>query len=78
LLLSFIDAFQPGDIILVRRWIMAIEEITRDILVALLGKINLPAKIGEDKYPAQWAAEAYKLIYKAVAEVNIDISKEQA
>ncbi len=57
---------------------MAIEEITRDILVALLGKINLPAKIGEDKYPAQWAAEAYKLIYKAVAEVNIDISKEQA
>jgi hypothetical protein len=78
LLLSLIDAFQPGDIILVRRWIMAIEEITRDILVALLGKINLPAKIGEDKYPAQWAAEAYKLIYKAVAEVNIDISKEQA
>jgi hypothetical protein len=78
LLLSFIDAFQPGDIILVRRWIMAIEEITRDILVAILGKINLPAKIGEDKYPAQWAAEAYKLIYKAVAEVNIDISKEQA
>jgi hypothetical protein len=78
LLLSFIDAFQLGDIILVRRWIMAIEEITRDILVAFLGKINLPAKIGEDKYPAQWAAEAYKLIYKAVAEVNIDISKEQA
>jgi len=54
---------------------MSNEEIARDIVVALLGKINLPAKIGEDKYPAQWAAEAYKLIYQAVAEVKIAISK---
>jgi hypothetical protein len=56
---------------------MSNEEIARDILVALLGKINLPAKIGEDKYPAQWAAEAYRIIYKAVAEVGRDITKEQ-
>jgi hypothetical protein len=77
-LFSLIDAFQPSDIIFVRRWNMSNEEIARDILVALLGKINLPAKIGEDKYPAQWAAEAYKLIYKAVAELKIDITKEQA
>jgi len=53
------------------------EEITKDILVAILSKVNLPTKIGEDKYPAQWAAEAYKLIYKAVAEVSLDIIKDQ-
>lgn len=56
---------------------MSNDEITRDILVALLGRINLPTKIGEDKYPAQWVAEAYGLIYKAVAEVGQDITKEQ-
>jgi hypothetical protein len=56
---------------------MSNEEITKDILVAILGKVNLPTKIGEDKYPAQWAAEAYKLIYRAVAEVSMDIMKEQ-
>lgn len=56
---------------------MSNEEITKDILVAILSKVNLPTKIGEDKYPAQWAAEAYKLIYKAVAEVGLDIMKEQ-
>jgi hypothetical protein len=56
---------------------MSNDEITRDILVALLGRINLPTKIGEDKYPAQWVAEAYRLIYKAVAEVGQDITKEQ-
>lgn len=49
---------------------MSNEEITKDILVAILGKINLPTKIGEDKYAAQWAAEAYRLIYAAVAEVG--------
>jgi hypothetical protein len=51
-------------------------EITRDILVAFLGRINLPTKIGDDKYPAQWVAEAYRLIYKAVTEVDKDITKE--
>ena len=57
---------------------MSSEEITKDILVAILTKINLPTKIGEDKYPAQWAAEAYRLIYKAVSEVGKDIAAEQA
>jgi len=56
---------------------MSNEEITKDILVAILVKVNLPTKIGEDKYPAQWAAEAYKLIYAAVAEVGRGITKEQ-
>jgi hypothetical protein len=56
---------------------MSNEEITKDILVAILGKINLPTKIGEDKYAAQWAAEAYRLIYAAVAEVDRNITKEQ-
>ncbi len=60
---------------------MSHEEIARDILVALVSKINLPAKIGEDKYPAQWAAEAYRIICKAVAEVDLevvqDVVKEQ-
>jgi hypothetical protein len=56
---------------------MSNEEITRDILIALVGKYNVPAKIGEDKYPVQWAAEAYRIIYKAVAEVGLDITKEQ-
>jgi hypothetical protein len=52
---------------------MSYEEITRDIIVALVNKVNLPMKIGEDKYPAQWAAEAYRLIYTAVAEVGRDV-----
>jgi hypothetical protein len=56
---------------------MSNEEIARDILIAIVGKYNLPAKIGEDKYPAQWAAEAYKIIYKAVADAGLDIMKEQ-
>ena len=56
---------------------MSNEEIARDILVALVGKVNLPAKIGEDKYPAMWAAEAYKLIYKAVAEIGLDVIGKQ-
>jgi hypothetical protein len=56
---------------------MSNDEITRDILVAFLGRINLPTKIGDDKYPAQWVAEAYRLIYKAVTEVDRDIIKEQ-
>ena len=56
---------------------MSNDEITRDILVAFLGRINLPTKIGDDKYPAQWVAEAYRLIYKAVAEVKVNITKEQ-
>ena len=56
---------------------MSNEEITRDILIALVGKYSLPTKIGEDKYPAQWAAEAYRIIYKAVAEVGRDVTKEQ-
>lgn len=56
---------------------MSNEEITKDLLVAILGKVNLPTKIGEDKYPAQWAGEAYKIIYKAVSEVGLDIMKEQ-
>ncbi len=56
---------------------MSNEEITKDLLVAILGKVNLPTKIGEDKYPAQWAAEAYKILYKAVSEVGLDIIKEQ-
>jgi len=56
---------------------MSNEEVTRDILIALVGKYSLPTKIGEDKYPAQWAAEAYRIIYKAVAEVGQDITKEQ-
>jgi hypothetical protein len=51
---------------------MSNDEITRDILVALLGRINLPTKIGEDKYPAQWVSEAYGLIYKAVADAGRD------
>jgi hypothetical protein len=55
---------------------MSNEEIARDILVALLGKINLPAKIGEDKYPAQWAAEAYRIVYKAVTEVRKDVTTD--
>ena len=52
---------------------MSHEEIAKDILVALVSKINLPTKIGEDKYPAQWAAEAYRIIYKAVAGVDLDV-----
>jgi hypothetical protein len=56
---------------------MSNDEIARDILVAFLGRINLPTKIGDDKYPAQWVAEAYRLIYKAVAEVERDVNKEQ-
>ena len=56
---------------------MSNEEIARDIVVAIVSKVNLPAKIGEDKYPAQWAADAYKIVYKAVAEVGLDIMKEQ-
>jgi hypothetical protein len=56
---------------------MSNEEITKDILVAILGKINLPTKIGEDKYAAQWAAEAYRLIYTAVAEVGRDVIVKQ-
>ena len=60
---------------------MSHEEIAKDILVALVGKVNLPAKIGDDKYPAQWAAEAYRIIYKAVAGVDLevvqDVVKEQ-
>jgi hypothetical protein len=56
---------------------MSNDEIARDIVVAFLGRINLPTKIGEDKYPAQWVAEAYRLIYKAVAEVGRDVIKEQ-
>lgn len=56
---------------------MSNEEITKDILVAILGKVNLPTKIGEDKYPAQWAAEAYKLIYTAVAEVGLGVIGKQ-
>jgi hypothetical protein len=56
---------------------MSYEEITRDIMVALIAKVNLPAKIGDDKYPATWAAEAYGAIYKAVANAGHDITKEQ-
>jgi hypothetical protein len=56
---------------------MSNDEITRDILVAFLNRINLPTKIGDDKYPAQWVAEAYRLIHKAVTEVGLDIMKEQ-
>jgi len=61
---------------------MSNEEIAKDILVAVVGKVNLPAKLGDDKYPAQWAGEAYKIIYKAVTEKAVteldrDITKEQ-
>jgi hypothetical protein len=56
---------------------MSNEEITKDILVAILGKVNLPTKIGEDKYPALWAAEAYKIIYKAIAETGQGIIGKQ-
>lgn len=55
---------------------MSHEEIAKDILVALVSKINLPAKIGEDKYPAQWAAEAYRIIYRAVAGMDLDVVQE--
>ena len=61
---------------------MSNEEIAKDILVAVVGKVNLPAKLGDDKYPAQWAGEAYKIIYKAVTEKTVtevarDITREQ-
>ena len=56
---------------------MSSEEITRDVLVALLGRINLPTKIGEDKYPAQWVADAYGLIYKAVDDAGRDVIAKQ-
>ena len=61
---------------------MSNEEIAKDILVAVVGKVNLPAKLGDDKYPAQWAGEAYKIIYKAVTEkavtgVDRDVTREQ-
>jgi hypothetical protein len=56
---------------------MSYEEIARDIMVALIGKVNLPAKIGDDKYPAKWAAEAYEVIYKAVADVGRDVIGKQ-
>lgn len=56
---------------------MSYEEITRDIMVALMGKVNLPTKIGDDKYPVKWAAEAYEVIYKTVADVGRDAIVKQ-
>jgi hypothetical protein len=56
---------------------MSYEEITRDIIVALVNKVNLPMKIGDDKYPATWAAEAYEVIYKAVVDVEHNVIGKQ-
>jgi hypothetical protein len=56
---------------------MSYEEITRDIIVALVNKVNLPMKIGDDKYPATWAAEAYEVIYKAVVDVERNVIGKQ-
>jgi len=56
---------------------MSYEEIAKDIMVAIIGKYNLPAKIGDDKYPAKWAAEAYEVIYKAVADAGRDVTVKQ-
>jgi hypothetical protein len=56
---------------------MSYEEITRDIMIAIIGKYNLPAKIGDDKYPAKWAAEAYEVIYKAVVDAGRDVIMKQ-
>jgi len=39
--------------------------------------VNLPMKIGDDKYPATWAAEAYEIIYKTVAGVGRDVGKQE-
>ena len=57
---------------------MSHEEIAKDILVALITKINIPTKIGEDKYAAQWAADAYRIIYKAVVSVDLDVVQDVA
>jgi hypothetical protein len=56
---------------------MSYEEITRDIMVALIGRVSLPTKIGDDKYPVKWAAEAYEVIYKAVVAVGRDAIVKQ-
>jgi hypothetical protein len=56
---------------------MSYEEITKDIMVALMGKVSLPTKIGDDKYPVKWAAEAYGVIYKAVVDVSRDVIVKQ-
>jgi hypothetical protein len=56
---------------------MSNEEITKDIIVALVNKVNLPMKIGDDKYPATWAAEAYEIIYKAVVDAGHDVIRKQ-
>jgi len=34
-------------------------------------------KIGDDKYPATWAAEAYEIIYKAVVDAGRDVIRKQ-
>ena len=56
---------------------MSYEEITKDIMIAIIGKYNLPSKIGDDKYPAKWAAEAYDVIYKAVVDAGRDVIGKQ-
>jgi hypothetical protein len=54
------------------------EEITKDIIVALIPKLVLPPDIVHDpKVAGNYIAELYKIIHKAVIESNSPKTQDQ-